>query len=191
MNKFRDWSSAGNPGYHWIIGLKIKSYYVTLPFWWRLNQEKAVLFSKNRSLFSKSWIMKMFRVRSSAGNPGCHWIIGLKIKSYYQTLPFWWRLNQEKALLCSKNGSLFSNPVYQSILWERWEHSQMQTIKYTRNTSIIEKVNPKMSITGFCCRHTIGSGDSTLVCQLNMGIDISTRAGPNIKNWCYGVGCIH
>ena len=26
-------------------------------------------------------------------------------------------------------------------------------------TSIIEKVNPKMSITGFCCRHTIGSGD--------------------------------
>ena len=38
--------SAGNPGCHWIIGLKIKSYYVTLPFWWRLNQEKAVLFSK-------------------------------------------------------------------------------------------------------------------------------------------------
>ena len=43
---FRDSSSAGNPGYHWIIGLKIKSYYQTLPFWWRLNEEKAVLFCK-------------------------------------------------------------------------------------------------------------------------------------------------
>ena len=51
----------------------------------------------------KSWILKMFRAHSSAGNPGCHWIIGLKIKSYYQTLPFWWKLNQEKALLFSKN----------------------------------------------------------------------------------------
>ena len=57
---------------------------------------------KNESLFSKNWIFKMFRVLSSAGNPGYHWIIGLKIKSYYQTLPSWWK--------CEKFSS-FSNPV--------------------------------------------------------------------------------
>ena len=50
----------------------------------------------------KSWILKVFYASCSAGNPGRHWIIGLKIKSYYQTLPFWWKLNQEKAVLFSK-----------------------------------------------------------------------------------------
>ena len=49
----------------------------------------------------KSWILKVFYASCSAGNPGRHWIIGLKIKSYYQTLPLWWKLNQEKAVLFS------------------------------------------------------------------------------------------
>ena len=50
----------------------------------------------------KSWIFDMSRVSSSAGNPGSHWIMGLKNKSYYQTLPFWWKLDQEKSVLFSK-----------------------------------------------------------------------------------------
>ena len=78
-------SSVGNPGYHWIIGLKIKSYYQTLVLWSKLDQEKVVLFSKNGSLFSNPG---QFYVSSSVGNQGCHWIIGLKIKSYYETLAF-------------------------------------------------------------------------------------------------------
>ena len=53
----------------------------------------------------------MFHGPSSAGNPGYHLIIGIKIKSYYQTMTFWWKLNLEKAVVCSKNGSVFSNPV--------------------------------------------------------------------------------
>ena len=50
----------------------------------------------------KSWILKMFQVASSAEKPWCHWIIGLKIKSYYQTLPFWWKLDKKKAVLYNK-----------------------------------------------------------------------------------------
>ena len=97
-------SSVGNPGYHWIIGLKIKSYYQTLVLWSKLDQEKVVLFSKNGSLFSNPG---QFYVSSSARNPGCHWITGLKIKSYYQNLPFWWRWHQEKALLFSKKTEVY------------------------------------------------------------------------------------
>ena len=43
--------SAGNPWSHWIIGLKIKFYYQTLPFWWKLKQEKAVLFRKKMEVY--------------------------------------------------------------------------------------------------------------------------------------------
>ena len=96
-------SSAGNPGSHWVIGLKIKSYYQTIPFWWKLNQEKAVLCSKKWKFISKP---DQFYVSRSAGKPWYNWTIGLKIKSYYQTIPFWWKLNQEKAVLCSKNWKL-------------------------------------------------------------------------------------
>ena len=102
LEMFYALGSAGNPWCHWIIGLKIKSYYVTLAFWWRLNQKKLCYVVKNKSLFSKRRILKMFRVQSSAGNPGYHWIIGPKIKSYYVNLAFWWRLNQEKAVLFCK-----------------------------------------------------------------------------------------
>ena len=51
----------------------------------------------------KNWILKKFYVSSSAGNPGCHWIMGLKIKSYYQICAFRCKLDQEKAKLLSKN----------------------------------------------------------------------------------------
>ena len=51
----------------------------------------------------KSWILKKFYVSSSAGNLGSHWIMGLKIKSYYQILARWWKLDHEKAELFSKN----------------------------------------------------------------------------------------
>jgi len=78
-------SSARNLGHHWIISLKIKSYYQTLVLWSKLDQEKGVLFCKNGTLFSNPG---QFYVSSSVGNQGCHWIIGLKIKSYYETLAF-------------------------------------------------------------------------------------------------------
>ena len=58
----------------------------------------------------KSWILKKFHVSSSARNPGCHWIMGLKIKSYYQILALYWKLEQEKAELFSKNSEFISKP---------------------------------------------------------------------------------
>ena len=54
----------------------------------------------------KSWILKKFYASSSAGNPRCLCIMGLKIKSYYQILVFWWKLDQEKAELFSENVGL-------------------------------------------------------------------------------------
>ena len=47
----------------------------------------------------KSWILKLVYVSSSAGNPWCHWKIGLTIKSYYQTLVFWWKLDQKSFII--------------------------------------------------------------------------------------------
>ena len=35
--------------------------------------------------------------------------MGLNIKSYYQTLPFYFRFKLRKTVLCSKIGSFFSN----------------------------------------------------------------------------------
>ena len=67
-------SSVGNPGYHWIISLKIKSYYQTFVFWSKLDQGKVVLFCKNGTLFSNP---DQLYISSSAGNPGCHWKVGL------------------------------------------------------------------------------------------------------------------
>ena len=42
-----------------------------------------------KNVQQKSWILPNFYDSSSAGNPGCHWIMGLKIKSYYQICAFW------------------------------------------------------------------------------------------------------
>ena len=84
--------AAENEGENWALRLSLVSCGSTRcsrKFWIDSDQ--------------KSWILKMFQDSSSAGNPGMHWIIGPKIKSYYQTLPFWWRLSQEKAVLFCKN----------------------------------------------------------------------------------------
>ena len=99
-------SSAGNSGNNSIVSLKIKSYYQTWPFW-------LCYVAKNMSLFNNPDLSYVSR---SARNPGCHWKMGLNIKSYYQTLLFYWKLNQEKAVLFSKSGSLFSNSD-QFTLW--------------------------------------------------------------------------
>ena len=47
----------------------------------------------------KSWVLKKFYVSSSAGKSWCRWKIGLKSKSYYQTLPFWWTSKQGKTVI--------------------------------------------------------------------------------------------
>ena len=50
----------------------------------------------------KSWILKKIYASCSAGKPWYGWVAGLKMKSYYQMYPFWWKLDQENPGLCSK-----------------------------------------------------------------------------------------
>ena len=67
----------------------------------KLSKSKEILVQKiiqnwNADQVEKFWInfeqdssiLKTFHVSSSAGNSGCLWMIGLKIKSYYEILHF-------------------------------------------------------------------------------------------------------
>ena len=67
-----------------------------------------------------SWILKKFYVSSSVRNPGCLWLMGLKLKSYYQTCPYWLTSDLEKAVLFSKKWSLFSKPDLPVHTWYFW-----------------------------------------------------------------------
>ena len=64
----------------------------------------------------KSWILNMFYVSSSAGKSWCYWKICLKSKSYYLTLPFWWRSKQEKSVFLVIKAQIILSSLTKSII---------------------------------------------------------------------------